>query len=442
MDVDLEDIFSALATSVTGIVAAGGPNMETELQKSFSQCRDFISEGIEEELAKSAPDVEEPLYKGLGTVGRIANMLSRTADQIDLIKTGRDWKGQLDVNDPASEDLYPLLDAQLRVGEMLLRKAVNDHVSPADDDEIANGVDGMTLLAVGDPDDDGIIVKCDLPEDLAKFAMFPDELDSSMIEFGAELMVASGVPEQALAKFFDDGDLAKLYGDPNADPTTGAGDPNADPTLAGGDDGSTDDPFDVMGRLLAACMIQLEHVRAIAYGEVDGGTGDPTGDGSAADPNADPTAAAPAAADPTTQASPVGTGNADPDDKKKLAFLKKDAPGGDELQKLVDARLEEMTGQLAAARAENAELSKMAPVLQQVSQTLERLKSSTLEVPRGVLAAPLAKTADDGTEAELRAVEQEAAERLAKMAPEARAEELLKMTFRQGGTTPTGMALT
>jgi hypothetical protein len=437
---DLDVLTDALQASVADILAKGGADTESLLQKSFGEYREALGEyvnGAFEELQKLGPDGgEEPLFKGLGTVGRAAGLLKHLAEKIDCMKSGHDWPGSNDEpHDPAPEEMHPMMDGLVRMAELLLHQAVNDHVEPATDDEIEGGAPGMMLISVPDGSDDpdnDVIVKTALPEGLAKFAMHPDILAGEAFSLGYGLLSLAGVPEQALEKAFDGMD-------PGMDPN------NGDPASMQ-DDGSLDDvgdPFDVAGKLCAALMIQIDHCRAIAYGEMDP-AGDPTGDQSGMasqdgtvspdpqDPNADPTGGMEQDphADPTGPVadgpgkSPMGSGN---EDHKKKPPMRKSAD--DPRVAELEAKLEKFAG--------------LGDALGKLTDVVASMQSNTMQPPRGPLtqiAPPLGKQHDNVSAEERELMAQSQEQQLLAMQPAQRAEELMKMIWRNGPQEPTGMA--
>ena len=124
------------------------------------------------------------------------------------------------------------------------------------------------------------------------------------VERAASLMLGAGIPEAALSKLFaGDNSLAKAA--PGQDPTQ---DPGQDPSMDDGQDPSQDgsadgdDPLDVLGRLLAASMIQLDHIQQMIAG---GGTDPSQGNASPDDEQQeDPTQPDPDDTDPSQDVAP------------------------------------------------------------------------------------------------------------------------------------------
>jgi hypothetical protein len=322
----IEAMVGTLSTSVADLIRANPPNIDELLEKNFGEFKavltDQIGNNVAEqiELAKAdMPILEEPLYKGLGCVGRVANLVSSIVSQVQALREGGDYYRRDDDKDPASEDVATMLDHLVDLATLTLRAAVNEHVGVADDDDMENPPDGMHLILLPtaeDPDneDDGVVVKTALPEDLAKFALDPGLIGQGIVQIGAGLMLDGGVPEQTLSKLFeiDSDPLRKNFppkkpaasgssgsnapADPSIDPgaSTGSAAPPDDSgdgmDDAGSDDGSGDNPLTVLGRILAAAMIQLDHIQQIVDGP-DADDGQDMDDGSEQDSAGNPTMA-------------------------------------------------------------------------------------------------------------------------------------------------------
>ena len=65
---------------------------------------------VDEQLAKAAPTLaarEEPLFKGLGTIGRVGNMVGSIASQIASIQRGYEqWSTNKDGGPPDDADQH------------------------------------------------------------------------------------------------------------------------------------------------------------------------------------------------------------------------------------------------------------------------------------------------------------------------------------------------
>jgi hypothetical protein len=454
----LEKMASTLTSSVETIIAAGGDQQAlAETQAQFARAVQGFVDG---ELAKVAPDDLEPMFKGLGTVSRTASIVSQMASSVQNAKDGKEWSGSDKVSDPASEQVCDMLDAALHCAELALRFAVNEHVEIAEPDELDSPMDGMAYMKLADPTDPDNreldqLIKSALPSDLLAFATDPAELAMGMTTFGAEILAKTGIPENILEKLFSDEGLELLEKaapfDPNADPNAmGAGDPNADPNAdpsLDGDDGSGDgdDPVDVLGRILAAGMIQLDLIRQIMEGG-DPGAADP-GSADPADPNIgdatnDPAGAAnvgaPDPADPNATA-----GGAPPAPAKKKNPFAKLAPGG-ALAKLagsaeiaVDpATLSILEKVATSSEASDARVASLASAVDKLTGVVGTM-ASQLQPPKGPIGqahlGTLEKSADGHGQAPNDLDLDQEANRLAKLAPEDRALALTKLAHRSGG---------
>jgi hypothetical protein len=318
----IQKMVETLSKSVTGIYGAGlaPDDLNFTLEKSFGEFHAALDGEITimtaAHLAKAAPVLADPgadlLFKGLGTVGRVAGLVSQIAGQVANIKVGKEWSGQTpDVNatpDLPSAEVSMFLDHCLAFAELAMRSAVNEHV---DFDPDSDGDDdGSQMMVIKSADGTDQRVKTALVPELAKYATDDALLAATALDLSAAMMADMGIPEASLTKMFEFGDLAKAVPsatDPGAAPNTDAGaDPAADP---GADQGGEDmmAQMQVLGRLQAAAMIQLDGIMR-AFGGGDG-SADPNAD----DPNADLTtegdgAAAPdpAAPDPVVKKPPFG----------------------------------------------------------------------------------------------------------------------------------------
>lgn len=322
----LDGMIETLSKSVSGIVSASPPNMEELLNKSFSEFGEELTKAIEIELTEASVTgaqevldnsmVTELLYKDIGTVGRVADMLRHITNVVDDLKKDSD-----DNHEQLSPEVAHLLDNMANMGGLALHAAVNEHVGVPEDSEIEDPdslEEGYHLIMVPsafgseeeNSEDQGVILKTYLPEGLAKFAIDPAVIAQAAIELGAGLMIDGGVPENIMAKMFgSDNDLSKAFppkkeggdsegggsdkpapkkGPPQSDsgeggpPREGQSDDGGDgegsvPPEMGSDDGSDqtnvdmggaeqDDPLTVLGRILAAGMIQLDHIQQMVEG--------------------------------------------------------------------------------------------------------------------------------------------------------------------------------
>lgn len=296
----VRDNLDTLLASVTQIFAQAGTPEEREelLKKSFGECGEALTAEVEEVLAKRAPaeDDEDGLYKGLGCVGRVARLVEALAAQTRAIQEGGFGGDMSKADDPASPTVAQLLDGALHLGELALREAVNEHVSAYDGGDLAEGERIVSVPSALDPEnpDAVFVLKTDLPEDLAKFATDPDGLDEMRVDVSIDLALQAGVPVRRLEKALGLTGLAKAYGleglakaedgeeDDEEDMPPGEGDGEGEggdggdemPPAPGGQpspDEQNQSPFDVLGRLLAATMIQAAHCQDLYEGGADGG---------------------------------------------------------------------------------------------------------------------------------------------------------------------------
>ena len=344
MRATLDAMVDTLSRSVADAVAAGQP-IDDVLAKNLPEFADHLEATIaaarEEDLAKMAPPepgetVIVPLHKSLGSIGELHALVEAMHHHSEALKAR-------DGDDRISDTAAGLLDHAVGVGTLALRHEVNRHCEPMLDDEDGDMPDGVHMVLVPtaeDPDDrdSDIALKTVLPGDLAKMAEDPALLAQDIVEHAASLMLLAGVPQANLEKMFapvgeplrkqfppkkkaegggDSGGAAPAAagqgGAQGGDGTPQGVDPNAvgdDGSDPNGDDGQ-DTPLSVLGRLLAACMIQLDQCQQVYEGGADDGSGDPN-----ADPGADPSGApgdgSPAPGDPIQGTGPqpgdAGTG--------------------------------------------------------------------------------------------------------------------------------------
>lgn len=416
-----------LRMSVTTINGSNSADRDTLLAKSFDEFKAALSGEVENALAKAAP--EEPLYKGLGCIGRVCNLVGSLASQIETIQRGYDsWSsgkdgGPPDNADPASPELVAHLEDLLAHAECLMRIAVNEHCEPMED-----GDDGHGMHVVMVPVHDGggeVAVKTYLPTDLAKFATDPAAIESMLVDVGFGVLENAGVDTEMLGKALSGEGLAKdagLMGGAQATP----GDPSA-PDAGGADIGDLDnaDPLDVLARLNALSMIVIDQLKQAVDGTNE--PSDPTGE----DPSTGAQDPDSAAADGTGADAPGAggsDGNPSPDDAQKVA------PTGDLAKGLTDEALEKV---LLSKGIDVGALSKMADdniALRAQIAELEELSGQLLkraEPPKAplVTSGAVAKTSEDALGA---AGAQPATEDLSKLSPLDRA---LKLTKLQQQTT-------
>ncbi len=421
----ITQMVGTLAKSVEGIIGAGGDDRDALLTQSFSEFGDAVRAEVAA-LRKAAPDshvpgATEPLFKGLGTVGRVANLASRIAQDVENIRDGKEWKGQDDKaadGDKASPEVVELLEHALTYVELALRHSVNEHVDLADDgdepDEHGMLPSGHHIMVVKSADGQEIAVKTALPNDLAKFATYPDQIDAALIDLACGELVKIGVAERDLLKVLQGDDPSLAKGVPGEQDPDGALDPDGQGGATDGDL-SEQDPMEAMnlvGRLLAAAMIQLDGVMRMVEGE----EGDTGGDGTGEDP------------DPMADTQPTAQQDAIPGNSDKKPITKS-APSGGSLAKL---------GRLpTAARSEDPRIDDLSKAVTEIASAVGGMRVQVEKAlaqpspPKGVLTT-LAKRADGGA-GDPEEGAQAYADDLAKMSREERAVALTKLTHQVGG---------
>ena len=442
----IKSMVTTLSQSVTGIVAAGTPDQADLLNKGFGEFEGALAKFLDGEMERAVaavPKAEEPLFKGLGCVGRVANLTAYIAREVKNIQEGVDYQGQSskDNTDPASEEVGDMLDNLVGMAELTLRASVNEHVDLPEDgdfDDIGKAAPtlpaGTRLIKVASADapDDEILLKTALPDGLAKYATDPALISESLVEIGAAAMLLGGVPDRALQKFFAGDALAKAAGeaDGGGEGVTedlGAGDEEG----GGEEDGSDMDPLEIVGRLAAAIMFQVDQLQqAVNGGAADDGVEEGGDEAVAGEvvPGAD-----------EAEVEDVA-GKDEEDPEKKPPFGKSADPAVASLR----AELAKMTKTLDAALAKKApekpaqRSAEMADLQKSMADMQARItKLGAAPAPSRAVVGPaashaLSKAVDTGGVDMGAALEAEQA-RLAKMSPEARTQELIKMTLRNGG---------
>jgi hypothetical protein len=418
----IERMVGALSTSMSSIAQSNADNKADLIKRDMEQFTEALRTEITGELAKAADagalnQIEgEILFKGIGTVGRIANMLSSIASSVENIKRGVDYKGQTEGDgDKPSEELDEMLDHLVLMGELILRAAVNEDVAPLmdheDPDHLEDGVHVIMIPHPDHPDDEDhhLVVKTVLPGELAKFATHPEALVDMAADVGQFVLLKGGIDVEDLAKAAQAGDLAKAAapqqnmppaaGDQGA---AGGGDPS-DGTSAMPDDPSMNDPLTVLGRLAACMMVVIDHLQESVSGTdepVDAGDqGQP--DGSAGQQQ-QPTPGAGG----VPQGSEDGTGKSAPDGDLAKVF-------SEQLQPLLSKIEQDGKDKLALQRA-----------VVELSDKLEKLSAQPMPGGPARMDMPaMTKSADTGGQQ---------APDLSKLSPDEARLELMKLQLRRG----------
>ncbi|WP_029313219.1 hypothetical protein [Acidiphilium angustum] len=435
-----------LQKSVDQIVSSSSPNRDDLLKQTFAE--------FQAEMVKGVPDAEAietgvlnkleaegaldiPLFKGMGAVGAIANMVSSLTDKIRCIQDGLDYPGQETPgknSDPASPAVAEMLEHLLVMAELVLRAAVNEHVSPLGDDEDADHIgDGMHLVLIPSADhpdsaEHAIVGKSVLVDDLRKFATDPAALANSALETGMALFDLAGIDTDTLGKALEGGDLSKAFPpgaaaaggapDTGSGADGGAGDATAD---AGGalPDQSNENPLEVLGRILALAMVQLDHIQQMVDGTDE--PIDDTADGNEGNDGADPSAAsAGGAAPPVNKAAPTGD----------LAKLDNASTITEALAKLDPAVGGVLRDALEKAVSSGEELVKLRTQATETDKLVKELLARPTTPKAHVAEVPVAlsKAEDGGVHGSLAANRDEA---LAKMSKDDAVVDMIKQAQRR-----------
>lgn len=409
-----EKMVGTLHKSVTDIVAAAPENRDELLATSFAEFEAAVApelhkavvEETGEALAKFVTEnggqAQEPLFKGLGSVGRIANLVSTVARMAKDIQDGTGYDNE---GDAASDEVASLLDHMVAVGELALRAAVNDHVEVADPDEAVD--DDLSYVSVPNaeaPDDDSasMVLKTVLPMELAKFACDPAGIALAIMELGSGLLLDVGVPQETLSKLFEVDSADVLAKDAGGVPQPQDG---GDQAQAGADPNDLGAQLEIMGRIVAAALMQVDHVMQIVEGGssagsmdgqdpgmddgsadagADGADAGTDADGADADAEGDDAAAAPDASAPPAGGDDSKPADGDAPEKKKNPFAKSGDLLANDLRKQMDDMKAEMAKMASAPNPQIAELQAQ----------ITRL-SAQPQAPKGVVQATgLSKVAD------------------------------------------------
>lgn len=266
MQATLVKMVNTLKGSVDGILAAQPENAQELLAKSFKEFADILVGAVGEQveaLEKRATDAATPLtgvaegalFTGLGPVGEVANLLSLMDERIDAIRTGAIGGKGLAKAAPANDAVLGLLERSAHLADLALRAAVYEHLEVTDDRNAAN-----VMLKSADGAEQ-IMLRCSLPEALAKFATDPNAIDDAELEDAVNTLIGFGVSEAALVKALSGGGLAKFDGMEEAADTDGDGQASLQEQLV------------LVGRLIAAAMLQLNGAMeggGMAPGAIDG----------------------------------------------------------------------------------------------------------------------------------------------------------------------------
>jgi hypothetical protein len=421
----LKELIGTLQLSVSEILAKGEEGQrDALLTQTFTE----FGEAADGMLAKLAPAgaEEADLYKGLGTVGRVAQFVTDLNEKVKNIKAGYElWgrplssDGQVQKGeDPASENVGVMLDGIVHLGELALRAAVNEHVDLHDDgEEVPDGFRLVTVPIADAPDDPtmAVVVKTQLPAGLAKFATDPAQISEQLMGVGIDHMLLAGVSPKRLEKALGIEGLAKAFppkedgededegdgegeGEEGGEQRGGRGmqpEDEGDPDMQGGADEAADSPIEVLGRLGAALMIQIAHVQDMYEGGGEDGM-EGEGQGQAA---------------PEMEQGAGGEG--EEEEGKKPPFAKGER-GGD-LKKVEDGETAALRKQVDDLTAELRKIGGQPAAPKGVLMTVSKEQDG------------LAKGEDGG---DLKKVEGETPEeKLAKMAPEDRALAGFKMAL-------------
>jgi hypothetical protein len=384
------DMVDRLRQSVAEIIASEAGNKEELLAKSFDEFQDALAEAEEIESEELEMEDDEDVDPVVAFADAIANADEIAAMLID--------SGQVD------EQTAHIFDQLAMVSDLSLRCLANTRALPVEEEEYdeleAMKSDGISVhempLAKNYEDEpDSILVKTDLPPEVAQFITDPAEIEEAMAAIGMEMAEAAGV---------DFGSLAKAA-------------PMAEGEMAppGGDFANQ---LQVLMRLNAAALVQGEQImQALSGGMPEGHDDDQNEDVEAAADDIDSQEDGYEDEEddmPPQRAAPEDDGGEpveEDDEQKKNPFAKSES--SEDLRKALAAdfasAVKDATGPLQKA-------------LEDARTEIDRLKKQP-SAPKAVLG-PIAKSVDNGGNME------DTAEKLAKMSETDRAVELMKMAHQ------------
>ncbi len=357
------DMVGRLRQSVAEIISSDAPDKEELLNKSFDEFEEAVAE-IEDDEVLDEGEYEQEDDGDIDPVVAFADALAH-ADEVAaaLIEAGA-----------IDENTAALIDHWSAVSDVALRAMANTRAEPIFDDEAfeAAKADGaglyeMALAKSDDAEDDepeAVMVKTDLPEQVAQFITDPEDLAARMADIGLSIANFGGVPvDEMLAKF-----------DPEAE---GMG-----PEM-GGDPAGLAQAIQVLMRLNAAALVQGEQVMRQLSGDMpdDDGEGAPEeevaedegyeGEEGEEEPSEEEMMAEEGEEEAPEEAE---------EDEEDPRFARKSASSS-ELKKVADAAVAEAVGPLQKALAD-------------ARAELDRMKSQPT-APKGALSA-VSKSADNG----------------------------------------------
>ena len=289
------DILQGLRTSAVEILQSDASDREQLLTKSFEQAEAALGE----ELVKVAPVGPDEADYITVFADRVVE-LQAVAEAIE----GGACQKMADA-DP-TEGVVLLLKSYAALGNVVLAALAAEHVA-----EVAEGEDlakaegaGLQLLKFGDEQDE-ILLKTTLPEDLHVLIADPAEIEGGLVEAATDLLAFAGVTPADLAKAFPppkkkkgppaaEGDEGE-EGPPRKGPPQAEGDePDGDEGQGGegdgdgdedgdfedgeGDEGfeddtgmADDDPIEAIAKLGSMILVQVDAVK----GAVGGGDAGP-----------------------------------------------------------------------------------------------------------------------------------------------------------------------
>ncbi len=191
---DVSGLVDTLYDSVAGIVASASPDTNDLLTKSFTEFGNALGEQLE---AEYGPD-PEPLAKGLNHVSAFANALMKMEVSVQAIKAGTPIYA--DDNEPVVASTAAALDRFMGHGIVLLKQLANDTARiPDDEEDMERAEQAGELIKIESQFGDEMLLKTDLPEDLAAYLTDPLDLMTEIAGLGSSMIEdARGIADALL----------------------------------------------------------------------------------------------------------------------------------------------------------------------------------------------------------------------------------------------------
>jgi hypothetical protein len=440
-----EDMLDALRTSVIEIVNANPADRDAKLEKTFASYQAALSKSLGADLLLPVDEVDP--------ISLMGDRIGRLNEAVQALE-----KGLVPGAEMLSEQALMLAKSVVEYGSLALNAAAADFAELVQEgDEVEDGM-GLYKIASHSQGQE-ILVKSALPPAAAELTADPEDTGSRLAEFFLEGLDWLGVPVKLAKRMppqFARGKKGaeQEEGDdegqevPEAEDEEGAeeempedaedgGDEGVMDQAGQGDEGNHSNPFDKIARAATLGLLELDQLRQQLGDDAVTGDGEQLsaldamgqhlalvatqaqalgmalqggGEGEMMEGGEDPEGAAPTQDTVPDEAMKATPNNGLEKGAAAVAgVLKQNQDIQEELRKAQEGN--------AALQAKVAELSKLAA------------QPSDPKAATGIGAQVLTKEGDSSGQREETAGE--TADRLAKMAPEQAAHELLKMAFQR-----------